>query len=271
MNPGFDIGPIRLHYYGLILSAAIFGAYYLLRWRARRQKMPLSAIDTVFLSVVPLAIIGARIYFVIFSWDLFKGQWEQIIKIWEGGLAIHGALIGGFLGLLIALALLKKRKKAIKAGLLLDLLAPVLLLAQAVGRLGNFVNQEAFGRPTNLPWGIYIDMARRPDAFANYMFFHPTFAYEALWNILGAGLLFWAEKKAWRVKLGRGSLFALYLIWYSIGRFFIEAQRTDSLYWGDIRVAQLISVIAIFGALIFIWYRYKGAKNKKHEQAFSKK
>ncbi len=269
MNPGLPLGPITLHYYGLILGLAIIGAYYLIRLRAAKQMISLSVIDNVFLFAVPLAIIGARIYFVIFSWQQFVDNPQKIFAIWEGGLAIHGALIGGFLGLLIALSLVKKSKKSVSMGLLLDLVAPVLLLAQAVGRLGNFVNQEAFGRPTDLPWGLFIDPVKRPALYSSFERFQPTFAYEAIWNVLGAILLFWLEKKAWRKKLGRGSLFALYVIWYSAGRFLIESLRTDSLYLGSIRVAQLISAAAIVGALIFIWYRKSKQGKQKNVKSSS--
>jgi len=136
-------------------------------------------------------------------------------------------------------------------------------LAQAIGRLGNFVNQEAFGSPTNLPWRIFIEAERRPPGFEEFEYYHPTFAYEAIWNLIGVVLLLLLEKKGSLKRFGSGAIFAGYIIWYSVGRFFIEALRTDSLYWGNLRVAQLISISAVLGGLVFIWYRKSHAKTTK--------
>lgn len=264
MNPGFNLGPLRLHYYGLILGLAILVAYYFLRARAKKAQFPLSVIDTVFLLSVPLAIIGARLYFVLFNLEVYLADPSRILAFWEGGLAIHGALLGGLVGALIAWIVTKRRKIKASFGRLLDLIAPPLLLAQAIGRFANFVNQEAFGRPTDLPWGIFIAPEQRPPGLEEFSSFHPTFAYEAIWNLIGVGLLLWAEKR-WSFLRGAagsagkasGSLFALYLIWYSFGRFFIEALRTDSLFLGNLRVAQLVSVLGVIGGLGYIWYRKK--------------
>jgi len=258
MNPGFSIGPVRVYWYGLILALAVWLAYAMVRRRARARGLPLDVIDTIFATTVPLGIIGARLYFVLLSWDAYRDQPLRALAFWEGGLAIHGALIGGFIGLLVGYAIARKRhptaaeRSQLRVPVLLDLIAPALLLAQAVGRLANFVNQEAFGRPTTLPWGIPIDPARRPAEFAADTHFHPTFAYEALWNLLGLALILWIERR-WRPS--SGSIFALYVVWYSLGRAAIESLRTDSLYIGSLRAAQVVGILAAVCAAGYLWYR----------------
>lgn len=264
MNPGLTIGPLHLYYYGLILAAAVWLAYVVVRYRARKRGLSLDIIDTIFVTTVPLGVIGGRVYFVAFSWHLFAGNPLSALQIWNGGMAIHGALIGGALGLLLGYWFAKRRhphEPLLRVGILLDLIAPALLLAQAVGRLANFVNQEAFGVPTTLPWGIPIDPPRRPAAFAAATHFHPTFLYELLWNFLGVALLLSIERR-WRTKSGSaglnrraGVLFAFYVIWYSLGRAAIEGLRTDSLYIGPLRAAQVVGVVAAVGAAGFVWYR----------------
>ena len=262
MNPGFSIGPVHIYYYGLILALAVWGAYGVVRRRARARQVPADAIDTLFVTTVPLGVIGARLYFVALSWSQYRSNPLRALAIWEGGLAIHGALLGGLLGLLLGYVWIKRRHKNIRLAVLLDLVAPALLLAQAIGRVANWVNQEAFGYPTNLPWGIAIDPARRPPEFAQSERFHPTFAYELIWNLLGFGLLIlverhWRKKGVSALNKRAGMLFALYMLWYSLGRAAIESLRTDSLYFGPWRAAQVFGVAAIIGAGLFIWYRKK--------------
>ena len=253
MNPGLQIGAFRIHYYGIILAVAILAAYWLVRYRTKRADCDISLLDAIVLWSVPLGIVGARLYYVTFTWERYALDSWSIFNIWEGGIAIHGAILGGFLGLVIALALHRRKKGAAKVSLLgwLDILMPGVMLGQIIGRFGNYINQEAFGGPTTLPWGIFIDPERRPDALAATTHFHPTFAYEALWNVLGLGLMILLERKR---KLRPGFVLGFYLVWYSVGRFFVEALRTDSLYVGSLRVAQLISLAGVVGGLVLIWY-----------------
>lgn len=264
MNPGFSIGPFRIYWYGLILALAVWLAYAMVRRRARARGLPSDTVDMLFATTVPLGILGARLYFVLLSWDSFRAQPLRALAFWEGGLAIHGALIGGFIGLLLGYVFMRRRHRSntnLRVAVLLDLVAPALLLAQAVGRIANFVNQEAFGRPTNLPWGIAIDPARRPAEFAASTHFHPTFAYESLWNLLGLALILWIERR-WHKRHGNaglnaraGAVFALYVLWYSLGRAAIESLRTDSLYVGSLRAAQVVGVVAAVCAAAYLWYR----------------
>ena len=255
MNPGIHIGPFTLYYYGMILGAAILLAYAWSRSRARLFGVAPEVIDTALLLVVPIAIIFARAYFVIFSWDLYQSEPWRMFAVWQGGLAIHGALLGGFLGLLLAWQIVRRKYK-VRLPILLDIIAPTLLASQSLGRIANFVNQEAFGGPTSLPWGIYIPPEKRPSALLAFDHFHPTFAYEALWNLLGLVLLLRIEKH-WRRRglVTSGALFAFYLAWYSLGRFWIELLRTDSLMAGRLRVAQVASIIGVVGGLLYLWYR----------------
>jgi phosphatidylglycerol:prolipoprotein diacylglycerol transferase len=258
MNPGFQIGPLRIYYYGLILGVAIVVGYFFTRRRAMQRSISLEIMDLCFVSMVPAAIIGARLYYVAFTFEAYRNDPLRIFSLAEGGLAFHGALIGGGIGLLIALAIARRKKIKARLSTLLDVVAPVLLLSQAIGRVANYVNQEAFGRPTDAPWGIFISPEKRPLGLESYTTFHPTFAYEALWNLAGLALLLLIER-FWRKKgyASRGSLFALYLIWYAIARFWIEFLRTDALMIGSLRVAQIVSVVAFLGSSFYLWYAWR--------------
>lgn len=262
MNPGLSIGSVTIYYYGVILALAILLGYVWARKRAPRYGVRAEVFDAVLLIVTPLALIGARLYFVLFNLEYFSARPGEIFDFRGGGMAIHGALIGGALGMVLVWQYYR-RKKPLKFSALLDIMAPVLPLSQAVGRFANYVNQEAFGGPTSLPWGIYIDPERRPVAYLQSERFHPTFAYEALWNLLGVVLILYVEKRlrARGFRLG-GVVFATYLAWYSVGRFWIEALRTDALLLGPLRIAQLVSVLALLGSLGFIWYRYAQWRRK---------
>jgi phosphatidylglycerol:prolipoprotein diacylglycerol transferase len=185
------------------------------------------------------AIPAARLYYVLFQWSEYSQHPERIIAIWQGGIAIHGAIIGGIIA-----ALIFARLKKISFWQLTDLVAPSLILGQAIGRWGNFFNSEAFGRPTDLPWKLYIPPDRRPVDLVNFEYFHPTFLYESLWNLMVFALLltlfFRALSKQSSLKVG--TLFLVYGIAYSLGRFWIEGLRTDSLMLGPLRMAQMVSL-----------------------------
>ncbi|WP_203138583.1 prolipoprotein diacylglyceryl transferase [Microbacterium sp. JZ31] len=219
-----DLGPLRIHFYALCIIAGIVVATLMTNHRlTKRGAEPWVVIDIALLAV-PLAIIGARIFHVLTHPGFYFGEGADIwavFRIWEGGIAIFGALIGGAVG-----AWLGCRWTGIRFWTFADALAPGLLLAQAIGRFGNWFNQELFGWPTDLPWGLEIDSdnAAIPAGLPEGTLFHPTFLYEVVWNVLGVILLLWLGR---RLRLQWGRLFALYLIWYSAGRVVWESIRID--------------------------------------------
>jgi prolipoprotein diacylglyceryl transferase len=227
---GFQLGPFFIHFYALCILTGIVAAVLLTNHRlTRRGAEPWVVID-IALIAVPLGIIGARIFHVITHPGFYFGEgsnpWNpfqpgSVWAIWEGGIAIYGALIGGAIG-----AWLGCKWTGIRFWSFADALAPGLLLAQAFGRFGNWFNQELFGLPTDLPWGLEIspDNPAFPPGLAEDTLFHPTFLYEVIWNTLGVLFLLWVGK---RFHLQWGRLFGLYLVWYSSGRIVWESIRID--------------------------------------------
>ena len=218
------VGPLTIHFYALCILAGIVVAALMTNHRlTKRGAEPWVVID-ISLLAVPLAIIGARIFHVVTHPGFYFGEGADfwaVFRIWEGGIAIYGALIGGAIG-----AWLGCRWTGVRFWTFADALAPGLLLAQAMGRFGNWFNQELFGLPTDLPWGLEIDYpnAAWPVGLPEGTLFHPTFLYEVIWNTVGVIVLLWAGK---RLRLQWGRLFALYLIWYSAGRIVWESIRID--------------------------------------------
>lgn len=255
----FQVGPFVIHFYALLILSGIILATI---WTAARMKKrgmdPGLAID-IAIWAVPFGIIGGRFFHVITHINDYFGegkQWLDAFKIWEGGLAIYGALIFGAIGAYIACQVdikpLRIRSAGIKFTSFADALVPGLLLAQAIGRWGNYFNQELFGEPTNLPWGLEVSPANPSfplglDTLPNGLLFHPTFLYESIWSLLGIAVLLLAER---RFNLRWGKLLSIYLIWYSVGRYFIEAIRLDSadVFLG-LRTNQWSAVIGILVGL----------------------
>ena len=242
-----ELGPLSIHFYGLTLLAAIAAAVAIagIRWTRRGGDWDL--IFRVAVWGVASGIVGARLYHVITSWNELPDEWWGPFAIWKGGLGVWGGIgLGVVVGAIVA-----KRSGADLAKLA-DCVAPALLVAQGVGRFGNWWNQELFGGPTDLPWGLEISPENRPIENVESDTFHPTFLYEALWCFAAAGVLLLIER---RFRIRPGGLFALYVLVYSIGRFWIEMLRVDPSHeWGGVRLNVYVAGLAIIlSAAFFIW------------------
>ena len=257
-SPGpilWEFGNITFRWYGFLIASAVLIGVTISQYLGKYRDFDPDLISDLVIWLVIGAIPCARIYYVIFQWQEYSQRPEDIIAIWQGGIAIHGAIIGGVIaGLLFA------KLNRLSFWSIADIVAPSLILGQAIGRWGNFFNSEAFGRPTDLPWKLYIPPYHRPLDYVNYDFFHPTFLYESLWNIgifaILISLFFFGLK--YKEQFKKGTIFCVYLIGYSLGRVWIEGFRTDSLMLGDIRVAQLISLGLIsIGVLGLVWLYLK--------------
>lgn len=241
MDPvAFRIFGIEVMWYGVLISLGVLlGVFFALRECKRIGFKEDNLLDFLLIAI-PTAIVGARAYYVIFSWDYYSQNLSEIINIRNGGLAIHGALIAG-----AAVGVLFCKIRKINVFQLLDIVIPSVALGQAIGRWGNFVNQEAFGGPTDLPWGIVVNGQK----------VHPTFLYESIMNLLIFIFLMWFRKNK---KTTDGQVLALYMILYSIVRFFVEGLRTDSLMFFGLRVAQLISLgLVLAGAALWFYLKKK--------------
>jgi phosphatidylglycerol:prolipoprotein diacylglycerol transferase len=253
-SPGpilIELGPLTIRWYGLLIASAVLIGVSLSQYLAKRRNVDPDILGDLAIWLVIAAIPSARLYYVLFEWKQYAQHPDQIIAIWNGGIAIHGAILGGTLA-----AIIFARLQKISVWQLADLVAPSLILGQAIGRWGNFFNSEAFGDPTDLPWKLYIPLERRPLNFANYEYFHPTFLYESLWDLMVFGLLltlFFRGLKG-RPRLKVGTIALVYMVAYSCGRVWIEGLRTDSLMIGPLRIAQIVSLTAItLGLLGLVW------------------
>ena len=283
-SPGdtfLNLGFLTIRWYGLLISISVVIGLSISKKLAKSRNIDPQYISDILPSLIISSIIGARAYYVIFEWrqysgnnfftsfDLFNNviQIPSFLAIWQGGIAIHGGLIGGFLCILFFC-----KSKNIHLKTFIDILIPSIILGQSIGRWGNFFNNEAFGIPTDLPWKLFIPIQNRPIEFLNYQFFHPTFIYESLWNFLIFILLitiFYQQNNKNSVR--PGFISCLYLIGYSFGRFWIEGLRIDPLCIGGIppfcdgglRMAQFISIFLFSSGLIGIFFlRLKSYKNK---------
>jgi prolipoprotein diacylglyceryl transferase len=244
------IGAFPLRAYALCIIAGIIVALIIAtrRWQARGGTA--DSMELMVVVGVPFGIVGARLYHVITDYQLYFGAGRQplnALKIWEGGLGVWGAIAFGVLG-----GYLVARRRRIAFPAVLDAIAPAILVAQAIGRLGNWFNQELFGRPTTLPWGLEIAPQYRLAGYGPFATFHPTFLYEMLWNLAAAVLLVWLDR---RFRLGHGKVFALYVLLYCGGRFWIEALRIDTVNEiGGFRLNNYTALIGFIVALVWlIW------------------
>ena len=249
--------PIRAYALCIIAGIVLGGLIASRRWRARGGTA--DTLELVIAVGIPCGIVGARLYHVITDYQLYFGPGRNpvdALKIWNGGLGIWGAVAGGVLG-----GYFVARRHQVRFPALLDAVAPGLAVAQAIGRLGNWFNQELFGRPTTLPWGLEIDEQHRPLGYEEYATFHPTFLYELLWNLGVAGVLIWADRK-W--KLGHGKVFALYVVLYTAGRFWIEALRIDTVNEiGGFRLNNYTSLIVFVIAVVWLLWLIKNRPGRE--------
>lgn len=247
-SPGpvaFELGPVTIRWYGVLMALAMAVGLWLAYRDARRRGVdPDELLKVAELGLLG-GLVGARLYYVAFNWDYYGRALLKIVAVWEGGLAIHGGLLGGLLvGGVYAWG------RRLPVARYLDIVAPSLAIGQGIGRWGNFFNEEAFGTPTTLPWKLYVSPAHRPILYPQAEFFHPTFLYESLWDGLVFGLLFWVLRD--RVARAPSCLFWIYLGLYSAGRFLVEGLRTDSLMLGPVRAAQLMSGVGIALAVVLV-------------------
>lgn len=285
----FSLGPIHVRWYGIILgTAALVGLLLAIQEGKRFKIIPDFFMDLLLIGV-PSAIIGARLYYVAFQWSDYKNNLAEIFMIWHGGIAIYGALIGAIIGVFFYV-----RAKGYNFLRIADICAPGLIVGQAIGRWGNFMNQEAHGGPVSE--SFLRNSLHLPNFIVDQMniqgtFYHPAFLYESLWNVVGLCVLLWLRRRPF---LRAGELFFSYFIWYSIGRFFIEGIRTDSLdftgptwlaslvnalwspmtvvfepgvmtYGGNIRFSQLLALLLVIGmAIVIIVRRKKGYANVRY-------
>lgn len=258
----FEAGPFALRYYGLCIALGIIVATWLTGRELERKGYDRTlALDSLFF-IVPPGFIGARAYHVITDYDLYADDpFPGVFAVWNGGLGIYGGVIGGFLGLLIF-----ARLRNISPLAFADATAPGLVLAQAVGRWGNYFNQELFGRPSDLPWAIRIEPENRPVEFADAESFHPTFLYESLWNVLVCLVLLWVARR-FAERLKNGDLFLLYVSLYSVGRFVVETLRVDPAFiiGGTIRGNLFVSSVLALGFAMILLLRHSSAPRKRPE------
>lgn len=259
----FEAGPLALRYYGLCIALGIAAGTWLTGRELRRRGYDGAlALDSLFF-VLPPGFVGARAYHVFTDYDLYAGDpFPAVFAVWNGGLGIYGAVIGGFIGLLVFCWY-----QGINVLEFADAAAPGLVLAQAIGRWGNYFNQELFGRPTDLPWAIRIAPENRPAGFEDATTFHPTFLYESIWNLLVCLVLLYVARRfaGW---LRNGDVLFLYVSLYSVGRFFMETLRIDDAFLigqgeSAVRGNLLVSSFLALGFLMIVFLRHSRSGGAK--------
>ena len=266
----FQLGSFTITWYSLVITTGILLAALYVYFRFKEAGLSVDDLIDFALFVVPSGVVGARLYYVIFELDRYLEDPVRIFKVWEGGLAIYGGIIAGGIA-----AVLVARHKKIKMLKILDMLAPAVMMAQSLGRWGNFANVEAFGGPTSLPWRMCAEKITRNLVYKDLVTpeqivglhtgevgAHPTFLYESLWNLIGFLVIYFVFVRKKKLHKIDGQIFYSYLIWYGLGRLWIEGLRTDSLYLVDgvIRVSQLIALLSFLAGIgLMVWglYRYK--------------
>ena len=287
-SPGdtlLDLGFISIRWYGFLIALSVYIGVFISKRIAKSRGIDPQYIDEILPSLIIFSLVGARAYYVIFEWGKYSGSYfftsinvlnnsmqiPSFLAIWEGGIAIHGGLIGAFISIFLFC-----KSKNIDLKNFIDILIPSIILGQSIGRWGNFFNNEAFGLPTNLPWKLLIPYDDRPDIFKNEQFFHPTFLYESIWNLFIFIIIILIFKKQNRSNtVTSGFISCFYLVSYSFGRFWIEGLRTDPLCIGGLpplcdgglRMAQFISIFLFSSGLIGIFFlklRSHSGKTRKN-------
>jgi prolipoprotein diacylglyceryl transferase len=256
-----QLGPLEIHAYGLMLLLAIAACVWLTTIRWRRRGGDSELVFRVAVWGVAAGIVGARAYHVLTSWDEVPDEWWGVFAVWEGGLGVWGGIgLGAFVGAIVL------RRAGVSVPRFFDAVAPGLLLAQAIGRWGNWWNQELFGGPTERAWGLEIDPLNRPAEYIDRETFHPTFLYESLWNLLGVAVLLLVDR---RFRIRPPSLFALYVAWYCAGRFFIEQLRVDPAHeLGPWRLNAWVALLLFVAALAyFLWHQWLGPRRRGRTEA----
>jgi prolipoprotein diacylglyceryl transferase len=246
------LGPIPLRAYALCIILGIVVAVVVTDRRLRERGRPGAVTAEVATWAVPFGLVGARIYHVVTNPELYWGAHGQgtlaSFELWHGGLGIWGGVLGGALGAWIGC-----RRHHVDYAMFADALAPGIVLAQAIGRFGNYFNQELFGRPTSLPWGLEISPQNRPPGYEQFSTFHPTFLYEALWDVAVALVVIWVDR---RHRLTRGRAFALYVALYTFGRFWVESLRIDDAHkFFGLRLNDWTSIVVFLGAVAYLILR----------------
>lgn len=261
----FSIGKLSVNWYGLIITCGMILAVLYAMHHAKIDRVKTDDVIDLALAVIIFGVLGARLYYVIMEFDSYlvkdgtffqnlKDTLYNIIAVWNGGLAIYGGIIGGFFA-----ALVVAKKKRIRFPVIADIAGPSVIVGQIVGRWGNFVNVEAYGGETDLPWRMGIHTSfDGGNSFFRETYVHPTFLYESLWNLIGLVLITVMYKK----KKFHGQMFLFYVAWYGFGRMFIEGLRTDSLYVGPMRISQVIGALSCAAAIVLLVLGGRRAKEK---------
>jgi prolipoprotein diacylglyceryl transferase len=251
----FELGPLVVHLYGLTLLVAILLCCWLTAVQWRRLGGDSDLVVRVAVWGVAFGVVGARAYHDLTSWsEVPSPKWKGIFEVWHGGLGVWGGiLLGTLAGTLVV------RRAGQPVALFMDTVAPGLLLAQGVGRIGNWWNQELFGKPTDLPWALKIDVDHRPAQYLERATFHPTFLYELIWDLAGVALLIWAGR---RFRIRPPGLFALYVSYYCFGRFFEELLRVDPAHhFGGLRLNAWVSIgCFLVSTVFFVWWQRRGRR-----------
>jgi phosphatidylglycerol:prolipoprotein diacylglycerol transferase len=250
-----DLGLFQISWYSVCILIGIFVGGTILLREAKKFHIDDDFLSNLVFWTTIFAIVGARLYFVSFNWDYYSSNPTDILRIWEGGLAIHGAILFGFIFILFYTF-----KYKVKLLRILDIAVPGLIIGQAIGRWGNFFNQEAFGGQVSLDFlkGLHLPQFIIDGMYINGVYYHPTFLYESIWCLIGFIIIILVRK--FYKYLKQGQLTGIYFMWYSIGRFFIEGLRTDSLMLGQYKMAQLVSIGLFAIGLLIVLIKGRGSK-----------
>ncbi len=242
-----NLGPLRVTFYGILVTTGVVIAWVLTKRRFVARGGDPEQVERIMIRVVVFGFIGARLAYVSTHLDRFADEWWRVIAIWEGGIALFGGLTGGALAIWWTC-----RQLGVRMSMFLDALAPGLPLAQAVGRWGNYFNQELFGTPTTLPWAVEIAPQYRPEQYRQFETFHPTFLYESLWNVALAGTILWLDR---RLPALKGRLIGVYFVGYGVMRFLLELIRTDTTFrfLGLSRNGWVSIGVILIGVLVLTW------------------